>query len=357
MRILLLQPGVTPLDLFLSLSDHQVERVGGGERLSWSAFSALCRSLRSNPPGIVLVTDREKSFLPPGVGWIRGAGSCWRAFMKNSQDFFIFTLFNWAVRQGLPIAMVNRSDDGRLLPGSDWFYRRCHTCFVRELYPLPEIALRELFTPSGGNPQTNRRARWITSWFDPTCPRQRDISKLRPISLGVPDGVVANPPSQKEKSWDIFFAGDLHEKGFRGRLVGEMQALTGGTGWKILLRDRLPHGEYVECLAASRLCVSPPGMGWDCWRHYEAMLAGSIPVMPYPTILSYQPPRDGEHCFYFAPEQGGLTRCLERALADSSRFPAMAKAGHTLVMEHHTYPKLREYVIRETLQAHARSKN
>jgi len=44
-------------------------------------------------------------------------------------------------------------------------------------------------------------------------------------------------------------------------------------------------------------------------------------------------------------------------LADSSRFPAMAKAGHTLVMEHHTYPKLREYVIRETLQAHARSKN
>ena len=354
MRILLLQPGCTPLDLFKSPSEHQVERVGGGERLSWSGFSALQRSLRSNPPDIVLVTDREKSFLPPGVGWIRGAGSCWRAFMKNPQDFFIFTLFARAVRQGLPIAMVNRSDDGRLLPGSDWFYRRCHACFVRELHPLPEIALRDLFTPSGGNPQSNRRARRITSWFDPTCPSRRDISKLRPISLGVPDGMAGSRLGRADKSWDIFFAGDLHEKGFRGRLVAELQALAGGTGWKILLRDRLPHGEYVECLAASRLCLSPPGMGWDCWRHYEAMLTGSVPVMPYPTILSYQPPQDGRHCFYFAPEPGGLTRCLEKVMAQTDRLPAMAAAGRNLVLENHTYAKLREYVIRETLEAFAR---
>lgn len=356
MRILLLQPGCTPLDLFKSSSDHRVERVGGGERLSWSGFSALHCSLRSNPPDFVVVTDREKSFLPPGVGWIRGAGSCLRAFIKNPKDFFIFILFAQAVRQGLPIAMVNRSDDGRLLPGSDWFYRRCHACFVRELHPLPEIALRELFTPSGGNPQTNRRARRMTSWFDPACPSLRDISKLRPISLGVPDGMAGNRPIRKDKSWDIFFAGDLHEKGFRGRLVGELQALAGKQNWKILLRERMPQGEYWKCLEFSRLCLSPPGMGWDCWRHYEAMLAGAIPVMPYPTTLQHQPAIEGQHCFYFAPEPGGLTRCLEKALAEPERLPAMAAAGRDHVLKHHTYSKLCEYVVRETMDAHTRQR-
>jgi len=356
MRILILQPGVTPLDLWAEASPGTLDRVGGGQALSWSGFLGLRRSLRESPPDLVVVSDREKALLPPGMGWLRGTAASLRAAVKHRMDFFILALFGWAVRQGIRIALVNRSDDGRLRPGSDWFYRRCHACFVRELHPLPEMALRELFTPSGGNPQTNRRARRVTSWFDPACPTHRDITKLRPISLGIPDGAVGNFRGPEKRPWDIFFAGDLHEKGFRGRLVGELQTLARGRGWKVLLKDRLPHGEYLECLESSRLCLSPPGMGWDCWRHYEAMLAGSIPVMPYPTILQYQPPRDGEHCLYFAPEPGGLTRCLERALAAPERLPSMAIAGRQLVTEYHLFSKLQDYLIKETLAASSRPK-
>jgi hypothetical protein len=92
-------------------------------------------------------------------------------------------------------------------------------------------------------------------------------------------------------------------------------------------------------------------MGWDCFRHYEAMLAGSVPLMTYPTILQHLAPIHGKHCFYFAPEPGGLTRALEHALSLKAQLPQMAEAGRQLILEHHTFPKLREYVIHETLKA------
>jgi len=314
--------------------------------------------LRASREKLVVVSAREQPwFFSQKSGYASAAGAFVRGFLKDPTEIIQMLLFLEVVRRRIPVALINRSDDGRLLTGSDWFYRRCHACFVRELHPLPEIALRDLYTPSGGNPQTNRRARRILSWFDPSCPTRRDISKLRPISLGVRNETLECLRGATGKKWDLFFAGDLHEKGLRGRMIEELRELAGKRVWKILLRDRLPQEEYLYCLAQSRLCLSPPGMGWDCWRHYEAMLAESVPVMPYPTILQYQPALDGEHCFYFAPESGGLTLCLQRIMTQMDRLPAMAQAGRRLVLENHTYSKLREYVIRETLEAHARSKD
>lgn len=356
MNLLLLQPGFARLDLFQDCPDFGLKEVVGNETLPWKERIGLFHRFRSQPPQLLVVTARQNSAFSNRTGWSGGLAGLVRAHWKYPSDLLILALFAKSVRQNIPIALVNRSDDGRLPPGSDWFYRRCHACFVRELHPLPEIALRDLFTPSGGNPQSNRRARRILSWFDPGCPTHRDISKLRPISLGVADERVGDFFGTTEKKWDLFFAGDLHEKGFRGRLVQELQALAGKQNWKILLRERMPQGEYRECLEASRLCLSPPGMGWDCWRHYEAMLAGAIPVMPYPTILQHQPAIEGRHCFYFAPEPGGLTRCLEKALAAPDRLPVMASAGREHVRKHHTYSQLREYVVQETLDAHARLK-
>jgi hypothetical protein len=349
MKILLLQPGHSLLDLFNSPSPHEITSIGGGQKLSWREIFSFLRSFPTKSTDLLVVTEREKSLLYQKDGWIRGAVRACRSFFQDPVDFLILLLFAKAVRLGIPIAMINRSDNGRILPGSDWFYRRCHACFVRELHPQPEIALQDLFTPSGGNPQNNRRARQLIARLDPGCPSVRDISKLHPISLGARSEALSTTTPENTKEWDLFFSGNLNEKGLRGRLLEELRSVAERKKWKVLLRDRVPYAEYLRCMAASKLSFSPPGMGWDCWRHYEAMLAGSIPVMSYPTILQHQPAIDGEHCFYFAPEPGGLTRCLEKAMQHSERFPAMAEAGRKLALEHHTYPKLCDYVIQKTI--------
>jgi len=270
------------------------------------------------------VNYREKAFFRAGMGWASGIGSAARAAFVRPSRLGELLFFASLVRHKVPIALLNRSDVGELPSASDWYYRRCHACFVREFSPQPEMTLKSLFSLSGGNPETNRRGRKLLSIVDPRCPTGRDISKLRPISLGMPEDCVSEIPFDQLKEYDVFFAGDLHEKGIRGRLLAELRGLAERRGWKVLLRERLPRGEYLRCLAASRLCLSPPGMGWDCWRHYEAMLAGSVPLMTYPTILQYHPAIEGEHCFHFAPETGGLTRCLEKALASPDRLTLIA---------------------------------
>jgi len=345
------------MDLFQEGEGICLTPMGGSLKSSWKNLVSALGKFRREPPDVVAVTEREFSAFAKRDSWPTGIGRFGRQLFRRPDDALILLLFASVVKRNIPIALINRSDNGRLLPGTDWFYRRCHACFVRELHPLPEMALQDLFTPSGGNPQTNRRARRLVSWIDPGCPVDRDSSKLRPISLGIPSQAMRKMPAAAQKQWDLFFAGDLEEKGLRGRLLEECRQYGRSRGLKFLITGRMEYPDYLRALSESRLSLSPPGMGWDCWRHYESMAAGSVPLAPYPTILQHQPAIDGEHCFYFAPEPGGLTRALDRAFSMQTQLPHLATAGRRLVENHHTFPKLREYVIRETLEAHAWSKD
>jgi hypothetical protein len=99
------------------------------------------------------------------------------------------------------------------------------------------------------------------------------------------------------------------------------------------------------------LCLSPSGNGWDCFRHYEAAAAGSVPVMNYPWIERYAPLQDGRHCLFYSVERGSLTEVVRRALAQRETLRGISQAAAERVHRHHTYPALRNYVIQETLGA------
>jgi hypothetical protein len=357
MNIFVLEAGQSPLDLFPCGSAGTFVYSRSSPSSRWPEICKTLRRLDNESFDLAVVSYREKSFFPKGAGWMRGLGQALRSFLFRPDELTQLLMFSKLVQKNIPIALINRSDSGHIPLGSDWFYRRSHACFVRELYPAPEILLQDIFTSSGGNLQSNRRAQKILSLWDPHCPRYRNVENLRPISLGISDSNISKIPSSEHKIWDLFFAGDLHEKSLRTRLVQECRQFEKAKGLKFLITDRISQSDYLQALSESRLCLSPPGMGWDCWRHYEAMLAGSIPLMTYPTILQHHPAIDGKHCFYFAPEPGGLTRALEHALLLKSQLPQMADAGRQLVLKHHTFSKLREYVIRETLSAFTSTKS
>jgi len=357
MNIFVLQVAHCPLDLFSDVSEHFVLQAQPSSQPTWTEIRKTLRQIDHESFDCAIVSYREKTFFPNGAGWIRGLLQALAAGLSSPYELGQLLMFAKLIQKNVPIALINRSDSGHIPVGSDWFYRRSHACFVRELYPAPEILLQDIFTSSGGNLQSNRRAQKILSLWDPHCPRYRNVENLRPISLGISDSNTPKIPSSEHKIWDLFFAGDLHEKSLRTRLVQECRQFEKAKGLKFLITDRISHSDYLKALSESRLCLSPPGMGWDCWRHYEAMLAGSIPLMTYPTILQHHPAIDGKHCFYFAPEPGGLTRALEHALLLKSQLPQMADAGRQLVLNHHTFSTLREYVIRETLSAFTSTKS
>jgi hypothetical protein len=116
-------------------------------------------------------------------------------------------------------------------------------------------------------------------------------------------------------------------------------------------QSRLPLPEFYQRASRAWLVWSPEGLGWDCFRHYEAPACGSVPVINQPTIERHQPLIAGEHAFYYDPVHGQLTRTIVAALADKERLLAMAHAGGAHVMAHHTPDALARYVIETTLDS------
>ncbi|WP_375460816.1 glycosyltransferase [uncultured Enterovirga sp.] len=206
----------------------------------------------------------------------------------------------------------------------------CVRYFKRELPPNPVTAFR----PS-------LRRSWLTS----------QLTKLQPISLGLPADVIREAPAVvPEKSTDVFFAGSLeHAPAVRGAGVAQLESLASAGVRVDIARERLCRAAFLERCARARLVWSPEGLGWDCFRHYEAALCGSVPLMNLPTIRRHAPLLDGEHGIYYGVENDGLIRAVTSALRDPRRLDAMGLSARAHVLRHHTHAALCEYITRECL--------
>jgi hypothetical protein len=176
---------------------------------------------------------------------------------------------------------------------------------------------------------------------------ERRMGKLRPISLGPWPHMQ---PMTMAKTADVFFAGDVSPSStVRTDGLEELLALRDEGIVVDFPRDRIANDEFNRRLASAWLAWSPSGYGWDCYRHYESGLLGTVAVMNHPTILRYRPLEEGKHGFYYAVEPGGLSAAVRAALADKPRLERMAAAAREHVLEHHT-PRARvDYILRATL--------
>ena len=180
---------------------------------------------------------------------------------------------------------------------------------------------------------------------DPAAGYQREYSsKLKPISIGLDDARMRAMPGPAAKITDVFFAGSTYP-GARSEGIRQLLDLQ-ARGYTIDIPEhRLPYPEYLQRCARAWLVWSPPGRGWDCFRHYEAAAAGSVPVMSRPSIRPYEPFVDSVHCFYYDGEPGSLARVVTNALRDRPRLAQMAHAARTHVWAHFTHERLCAYIL------------
>jgi hypothetical protein len=162
-----------------------------------------------------------------------------------------------------------------------------------------------------------------------------------PISLPAPAEFEA---LARPKTIDVFFSGNIYTDVRRNGLR-ELECLASeGLNIDIVL-ERLPYREYMRRMAASWLVWSPSGHGWDCYRHYEACVAGCVPVIDLPLAERILWLRDREHCFYYSSRCGELSSVLRAALADKRRLREMANSAKTYVATNHSRPALVRYML------------
>jgi hypothetical protein len=271
-------------------------------------------------------------------GWPRNlsqlAGRLFRRFHSFGLSLLPFLLN----RSRVPVLIYNRKDAPVLPPQNFPLLRLCTRFFVREL-PQNNWNLF-LFTSSKNEDVVN-----ITRQ-----PRFRDhLEKIRPLSLGFDRSLDEYLSFSETKTADLFFAGRSHSTTVRSKGLPQLEELR-RLGFRIDLPDQpLAREEFLRRCAAAHLVWSPEGLGWDCHRHYEALLVGSVPLINSPTIERHQPLEHGVHCLYYFLEGGHLVETVRAALADPDKLRAISRQGREHILRWHRHDRLVDYMIEETL--------
>ncbi len=244
-----------------------------------------------------------------------------------------------------PIAVIDTCDFPYINRADLFLLSRCKFYFKRELPP----DRWRLFTKTGHRELPTRR-------FRRQSRLRHHIDKLRPISLGLPVAVTDLPPANLDKTMDIFVSSGVEGTStIRKAGMSEIIALR-DRGFKVDMPEgRLSPQEFYRRCAQAWIVWSPEGLGWDCFRHYEALGCGSVPLINQPTIERHRPLINGVHAFYYDPEPGFLTGAIEAALADKDRLRAIARDGKEHVLAHHTMIAIANYVVETTLGAQSKA--
>ena len=174
---------------------------------------------------------------------------------------------------------------------------------------------------------------------------QRNLSKLRPMSATIPESAARMALEMAPgKDVDVFFAGAIHSTQ-RAAGIPVLRALQ-AQGYHIdFCEGGLSKREYLARCSRAWLAWSPEGYGWECFRHYEASLCLSVPVLSPPTVSRYCPLQDRVHAIYYPLEGNGLRDAVTEALGNKPALETMAYAARAHTLRHHTHLRVIEHIL------------
>jgi Glycosyl transferases group 1 len=248
-----------------------------------------------------------------------------------------------------PIAVLDFEDYDTIPRSNMFMLDRATTYFKRE---LPADNWR-VFAGS-----LHRHTR--TPRFRMAARHCRRLAKIRPLSLGLPSDLrhgKTDVPTPPQKTTDVFFAGQVAGSStVRARGLAELRALK-ERGYAIdIVDERISPEEFRVRCARAWITWSPEGLGWQCFRNFEALACGSVPLCNHSGLQLHKRLMPGIHALYYGVEAGDLTTAVVEALADRPRLEAIAARGRDFVFEWHTPSAIARYVVATTLAESQKSK-
>jgi len=154
-------------------------------------------------------------------------------------------------------------------------------------------------------------------------------------------------PGEQSKDIDILFLGAVNspERDEGLRVLASMEG-----AYRIVAPEgRVPFDEYCRLTARAWLTLSPQGYGYNGFRHYEAMLLWSVPVINRPEEPIVHDFVDGQNCLLYEP--GRLRERLEAALADRRHLAQMSRGLRRFALAHHSFDAVGWYVLQQVWAA------
>jgi hypothetical protein len=270
-------------------------------------------------------------------------GSMFRWMIRRAIATVLFALTKWASHGGQKVvAILDLTDHLTIHPNDRKMLNLCDLYFKRELASNKWNSFEAILPTGRCLGQTTELPAY-----------QRNLQKLRPISLGIDASrnLAAKTVGFDNKKYDVFYAGADHGGIPARQQSKQLLKRLASEGYEVLSpTERLSEKDFRQAIRDSWLCLSPAGVGWDCYRHYEIALHGSCPVMSIPEIYAYQPFEHGISGFYFYNEEG-LYRLVTALLANKQEIEKVTRTAGVHVRQYHTFDRLAEYIYSELATA------
>ena len=130
----------------------------------------------------------------------------------------------------------------------------------------------------------------------PERPRLR-IEPL-PYWLNTESYPERNIPPFEERDLTLFYTGteNCKARGITNDLFAQVEEEKINFLWQ---KERVPLETFVDFLCRSKVAWSPEGTNWQCWRHYESLFYGAIPLINRPRGEIYHDLVHGETCLFY----------------------------------------------------------
>ncbi len=239
-----------------------------------------------------------------------------------------------ALSNKIPLAVIDLDDWICLPPSGQELLQVCSSYYKREL-PFNRFFLY----------YQERPAPWRL-WREKLSPI---CEKVINIPLGIENKKYYSLKKIRsdKQNIDIFYCGAATST-VRIKFLEYLHELTQATDWNIVIADSLPFVEYCKTIARSKITLSISGGGWDCFRHYEAVALGSIPLMDKPNVDTFWWNKAPEELF-FASTFKDFRLKIDQLLTDATLRKRCFSQVESIVESYMLHSKIVQYIVYSSL--------
>jgi len=235
----------------------------------------------------------------------------------------------------VPVVGVDIRDASCLMPKNRTILEKSNVYFKREL-PFDRFFM---YYPDRLTPWNEKRKK-LLSYF----------SKVYGIPLGIEDDKYLELKNKRtySKEIDILYVGTITNT-LRKTALDYLEKLSNNTKWKIVIKESVPFDEYCDLTSKSKITLSIAGSRWECFRHYEAIALGSLPMLNKPTIDAVWW-HDMPEAIYFENTFVDFETKLKEILNNDNMWQKCFENMEKRIENYMLHSKLVEYIVNTSLE-------
>ncbi|MBI5492919.1 MAG: glycosyltransferase family 1 protein [Deltaproteobacteria bacterium] len=311
-----------------------------GSDISYPEYHAVEDNLKKGHYGLIITTVSRVDYMAGKHGLISRVTREFKYSLEANKHKLGGTIVTDWIKEGVrlpPFIVIDDTDDPFIWSVNLDLLLNCRLYFKREL-PFDRFFCFRMFESQLKNEKKveladKLRPCWI-SYDRELVSRFFDINNLKPYA---------------ERGLDINFICDPFTNHIRTRTLRFLEGIEGRHKIATARSGRLGRQEFYKLLCDSKIGISLPGRGWDCFRHYEVLLSGALLFATRPSIEFARPLKDGENCVFIESDLSDLEGKLKFYLGNPSAAQKIAGKGNELARGSMHNGKLAEYIM-ETLK-------